>query len=161
MYDRYADIEKFITDPDKLQITNGSEVYISSEDNHDIVVDLQGHTEDFEQLKPFISFVAKSICKLDNIAQKFDNLHSKSGQFPYVVAIVFIDDPFIILEYWGTEENSQFDVVFECKNDGFALKSFGTIQDIPENWEETMSANTAKPKSGSKKNFLQKLIEWL
>ena len=58
MHDRYADIEKFITDPDKLQITNGSEVYISSEDNHDIVVDLQGHTEDFEQLKPFISFAS-------------------------------------------------------------------------------------------------------
>ncbi len=54
MYDRYNDIDKFITDPDKFRVVNGSEVYISSEDNYNIVVDLQGHTEEFEQLKPFI-----------------------------------------------------------------------------------------------------------
>ena len=54
MYDRYNDIDKFITDPDKFRVINGSEIYISSEDNYNIVVDLQGHTEEFEQLKPFI-----------------------------------------------------------------------------------------------------------
>ena len=54
MYDRYNDIDKFITDPDKFRVVNGSEVYISSEDNYNITVDLQGHTEEFEQLKPFI-----------------------------------------------------------------------------------------------------------
>ncbi len=151
MYNRYADIEKFVTDPDELQIANGSEVYISSEDNYDIVVDLQGHTEDFEQLKPFISFVAKNICELDNIAQKFDNLHSKSSQFPYVVAVVFVDNPYVILEYWGTEENTQFDVVFEHNNEKFFVKSFGTIQDIPENWEEVIPTDTSKTKNGPKK----------
>lgn len=161
MYNRYADIEKFVTDPDELQITNGSEVYISSEDNYDIVVDLQGHTEDFEQLKPFISFVAKNICELDNIAQKFDNLHSKRSQFPYVVAVVFVDNPYVILEYWGTEENTQFDVVFEHNNEKFLLKSFGTIQDIPENWEEIIPTDTSKTKSGPKKGLLRKLIGWL
>lgn len=161
MYNRYADIDKFVTDPDKLQITNGSEVYISKEDDYDIVVDLQGHTEDFEQLKPFISFVAKNICELDNIAQRFDSLHNKSGQFPYVVAIVFVDDPYIIIEYWGTEENTQFDVVFEHTKETFLLKSFGTIQDIPENWEEIVPTDTSKTKSGPKKGFLRKLIEWL
>ena len=31
MFDRYADLSKFITDPGKLQVVNGSEVYISSE----------------------------------------------------------------------------------------------------------------------------------
>lgn len=161
MYNRYADIEKFVTDPDELQIANGSEVYISSEDNYDIVVDLQGHTEDFEQLKPFISFVAKNICELDNIAQKFDNLHSKSSQFPYVVAVVFVDNPYVILEYWGTEENTQFDVVFEHNNEKFFVKSFGTIQDIPENWEEVIPTDTSKTKNGPKKGFLRKLIGWL
>ena len=161
MYNRYADIEKFVTDPDELQIANGSEVYISSEDNYDIVVDLQGHTEDFEQLKPFISFVAKNICELDNIAQKFDNLHSKSSQFPYVVAVVFVDNPYVILEYWGTEENTQFDVVLEHNNEKFFVKSFGTIQDIPENWEEVIPTDTSKTKNGPKKGFLRKLIGWL
>ena len=117
MYNRYADIEKFVTDPDELQIANGSEVYISSEDNYDIVVDLQGHTEDFEQLKPFISFVAKNICELDNIAQKFDNLHSKSSQFPYVVAVVFVDNPYVILHdalpiYTGEQKKTRSSMWF-------------------------------------------------
>ena len=52
------------------QIVNGSEVYISSKENYDIVVDLQGHTEEFERLKPFITLVAQSICDLDNTTQK-------------------------------------------------------------------------------------------
>ena len=39
MYNRYHDIRKFITDPEKLQMMNGSEVYISSEEDYDIVVD--------------------------------------------------------------------------------------------------------------------------
>ena len=50
MYNRYHDIKKFITNPKKLQIVNGSEVYISSEEDYDIVVDLEGHTADFEGL---------------------------------------------------------------------------------------------------------------
>ena len=164
MYDRYADMEKFITDPDKLQIVNGSEVYISSEYDYDIAVDLQGHVEEFERLKPFIVFVAKSICELDNTVQKFDSQHNwigPSAQFHYDIAVVFIDDPYIILEYWGTEENTQFDVVFEHDKGKFFLKSFGTIQDIPENWEEIIPTNTSKTKSGTKKGFLHKLMEWL
>ena len=72
MYNRYHDIEKFITNPEKLQIVNGWEVYISSEENYDIVVDLEGHKEEFESLKPFIAFIARNICELDNTVQKFD-----------------------------------------------------------------------------------------
>ena len=164
MYDRYNDIEKFITDPDKFRIVNGSEVYISSEDNYNIVVDLQGHTEEFEQLKPFIVLVAKNICRLDNIVQEFERQQNRNGassQFHYNIAIVFIDDPYIILEYWGTEENTQFDVVFEYDKEKFLLKSFGTIQDIPENWEEIIPTNTSKTKINSKKGFWRKLMEWL
>ena len=99
MYNRYHDIKKFITDPEKLQIVNSSEVYISSEENYDIVVDLAGHIADFEGLKPFIVLVAQSLCELDNTAQKFDRLYSKSSQFPYDVEIVFIDTPYVTLEY--------------------------------------------------------------
>ena len=161
MYNRYYNIEKFITDPDKLQITNGSEVYVSSEDNFDIVVDLQDRAEDFEQLKPFIAFVAQSVCELDNTAQKFDKLHSGSSQFPYIVAIIFIDDPYIIFRYWGTEENTEFDVVFEHSEGKFTLKSFGTISDIPSNWEENLSADRSKKQEVKKKGLLQRLIDWL
>ena len=164
MFDRYADLSKFITDPGKLQVVNGSEVYISSEYDYDIAVDLQGHIEEFEQLKPFIAFLAKNICELDNTVQKFDSQHNwigSSAQFHYDIAVIFIDDPYIILEYWGPEENTQFDVVFEHDKGKFFLKSFGTIQDIPENWEEIIPTNTSKTKSGTKKGFLRKLMEWL
>lgn len=108
MYDRYADMEKFITDPDKLQIVNGSEVYISSEYDYDIAVDLQGRVEDFEQLKPFIILVAKSICELDNTVQKFEYQHNwialsplillSEPPFYYDIETVFINDPYIILK---------------------------------------------------------------
>lgn len=161
MYNRYGDIEKFITDPDKLQITNDSEVYISSEDNYDIVFDLQGHSEEFEQLKPFITFVARSVCELDNMAQKFDKLYSGNSQFNYIVAIIFIDNPYIIFRYWGTEENTEFDVVFEHSKDKFILKSFGTIFDISSNWEETLSVGRSKKQEVKKKGVLRKLLDWL
>ena len=104
MYDRYADMEKVITDPDKLQIVNGSEVYISSEKDYDIAVDLQGRVEDFEQLKPFIILVAKSICELDNTIQKFEYQHNwialspsillSEPPFYYDIETVFINDPY-------------------------------------------------------------------
>ncbi len=142
MYDRYADMEKFITDPDKLQIVNGSEVYISSEYDYDIAVDLQGRVEDFEQLKPFIILVAKSICELDNTVQKFEYQHNwialsplillSEPPFYYDIETVFINDPYIILKYWGTEEDRDFDVVFEFKNGKFVLRNFDTVRDIPE-----------------------------
>lgn len=137
MYNRYYDIKKFITDPEKLQIVNGSEVYISSEEDYDIVVDLKGHKEEFESLKPFIAFVARNICELDNTAQKFDKLHSGESRFPFDLELVFIDVSHVILEYWGTEVNTQFDVVFEYSKGKFTLKKFGMIQDIPADWEQT------------------------
>lgn len=158
MYNRYGDIEKLITDPDQLRMVNGSEVYISSEDDYDIVVDLQGHTEDFEGLKPFIIFIAQSICELDNIAQKFDSLFNKGSRFSYDLEIVFIDKPYVILEYWETEVNSQFDVVFEHNAGRFTLKSFGTILDIPPDWEHK---EPAKTQPVPKKGFLRTLMKWL
>lgn len=161
MYNRYNDIKKFITEPEKLQIVNGSEVYISSEENYDIVVDLKGHTADFESLKPFIAFVARSLCELDNIAQKFDRLYSRSSQFPYDVEIVFIDVPYVTLTYWGTEENTQFDVVFECKEDKFMLKSFGIVPDVPTDWEQAGVMESSKSKRVKKKNFLHGIIHWM
>ena len=137
MYNRYYDIKKFITDPEKLQIVNGSEVYISSEEDYDIVVDLKEHKEEFESLKPFIAFIARNICELDNTAQKFNRLHSGESRFPFDLELIFIDVSHVILEYWGTEVNTQFDVVFEYSKGKFTLKKFGMIQDIPADWEQT------------------------
>lgn len=161
MYNRYYDIKKFITDPEKLQIVNGSEVYISSEEDFDIVVDLKGHKEEFESLKPLIAFVARNICELDNTAQKFDRLHSGESRFPFDLELVFIDVSHVILEYWGTEVNTQFDVVFEYSKDKFTLKKFGMIQDIPVDWEQTPILKGNKSKQDKKKRFLQGIIHWM
>ena len=97
-------------------------------------------------MKPFIILVAKSICELDNTVQKFEFQHNwialspqfyhQSPPFYYDIETVFINDPYIILKYWGTEEDRDFDVVFIHKNDRFVLRNFDTIQDIPEDWED-------------------------
>lgn len=161
MYNRYHDIEKFITNPEKLQIVNGSEVYISSEENYDIVVDLEGHKEEFESLKPFIAFIARNICELDNTVQKFDRLHSGESRFPFDLELIFIDASHVILEYWGTEVNTQFDVVFEYSKDKFTLKKFGMIQDIPADWEQDLILKGNKSKQDKKKSFLHGIIYWM
>ena len=146
MYNRYHDINKFITDPEKLQIVNRSEVYISREEDYDIGVDFEGHTEEFESLKPFIAFIAQNLCELDNIAQKFNRMHSGESRFPFDLEIVFIDGSYVILEYWGTEVNTQFDVVFEYSKDKLTLKKFGMIQDIPAEWEQALVLDGSKSK---------------
>ena len=161
MYNRYCDIKKFITDPEKLQIVNGSEVYISSEEDYDIVVDLREHKEEFESLKPFIALIARNICELDNTAQKFDRLHSGESRFLFDLELVFIDVSHVILEYWGTEVNTQFDVVFEYSKDKFTLKKFGMIQDIPADWEKAPILKGNKSKQDKKKSFLHGIIHWM
>ena len=161
MYNRYHDIEKFITNPEKLQIVNGWEVYISSEEDYDIVVDLEGHKEEFESLKPFIAFIARNICELDNTVQKFDRLHSGESRFPFDLELIFIDASHVILEYWGTEVNTQFDVVFEYRKGKFTLKKFGMIQDIPADWEQDLILKGNKSKQDKKKSFLHRIIHWM
>ena len=161
MYNRYHDIKKFVTDPEKLQIVNGAEVYISSEEDYDIVVDLKEHKEEFESLKPFIAFIARNICELDNTAQKFNRLHSGESRFPFDLELVFIDVSHVILEYWGTEVNTQFDVVFEYSKDKFTLKKFGMIQDIPADWEKAPILKGNKSKQDKKKSFLHGIIHWM
>ncbi len=161
MYNRYHDIKKFVTDPEKLQIVNGSEVYISSEEDYDIVVDLKEHKEEFESLKPFIAFIARNICELDNTAQKFNRLHSGESRFPFDLELIFIDVSHVILEYWGTEVNTQFGVVFEYSKDKFTLKKFGMIQDIPADWEKAPILKGNKSKQDKKKSFLHGIIHWM
>lgn len=161
MYNRYHNIKKFVTDLEKLQIVNGSEVYISSEEDYDIVVDLKEHKEEFESLKPFIAFIARNICELDNTAQKFNRLHSGESRFPFDLELIFIDVSHVILEYWGTEVNTQFDVVFEYSKDKFTLKKFGMIQDIPADWEQAPILKGNKSKQDKKKSFLHGIIHWM
>lgn len=51
--------------------------------------------------------------------------------------ITDIDKPNIItFEYWGEKENTQYLVEFEEIDDKLILKSFGSVEDIPADWDE-------------------------
>ncbi len=41
----------------------------------------------------------------------------------------------ISFNYWCTTENSQLEVVFEYKENKFFLRTYGAIDNIPDNWE--------------------------
>lgn len=90
--------------------------------------------EKFDTLRPFISFVAKNICRLDDLVQRFDAAHGGNGRFRHLLSVVFVDEPYIIFEYWSMDVNSVFDVVFRCEDRRFVLKSFGTLLDLPPDW---------------------------
>lgn len=137
IHERYNNKSQLITDPNSLQLTSGTEVVIYREDQwHDeVFVDLEEQAGQVEELKPLIVFVAENLCKMDCIAQKY----SKDNKFAfgYVVAYVCIDMPDrVTLTYFGTLENTEFDVVFQHINSEFILKSFGTVKDIPPNWDK-------------------------
>ena len=70
-FNRYGDISKFITDPDLLQVTEDECVYISDGNDYDIAVDIEICYASFDEVKPFIAFLATQICELDNVVQRF------------------------------------------------------------------------------------------
>lgn len=148
MYNRYADINKFITKIDKLKMDKYGTVYISEEENYGISVWLEEQMEQFEELRPLIVRIAEHICELDNTVQRYYEKCCKNSQryykerygvedFEDPLVIVYIDAPNIItLEYWGKRENTQYLVVFEETDEKFILKSFGSVEDIPADWDD-------------------------
>ena len=132
---RYGDLSKFITDPDGLELDQHALVYLSAEDDYDIAVDLERQKEKFDALRPYIAFVAKNICRLDDLVQRYDRERERGGgRFPYSLNLVYVDKPCIILEYCGMIENTTFDVVFRQENGKFILESFGMRHSLPPDW---------------------------
>lgn len=128
VYKRYNDDKRLITDKDKLQLTNETEVIIYREDafHEDVVVDLQGQEGRFEELKAQILYAAANLCQMDCIAQEYDT----DAQFAdhYEVAYIRLDAPDTIrMTYFGVCENTEFDVVFLRTDKGLVLKSFGAV----------------------------------
>lgn len=137
--ERYNDKNRLIADADELQLTNEAEVMIYREDKwqDEIVVDLEGQPDKFEELKPFIVFAAENLCKMDYIAQKYEYNRDTGFADHFVVAYICLDTPDRIkLTYYGTVENTEFDVVFQYINGGFILRSFGMIKNIPPDWDK-------------------------
>lgn len=135
IHERYNEKAYLIADADELKLSNETEVVIYRETRwcDEIAVNLEGQEDRFEELKPLIVFAAENLCKMDCIAQKYD----KDDKFyeNYAVAYICLDIPDrIILTYYGTDVNTEFDVVFEHKGDELILKSFGTTKDISPDW---------------------------
>ena len=128
-------MSKFITDPDGLELDQHALVYLSAEDDYDIAVDLERQEEKFDALRPYIAFVAKNICRLDDLVQRYDRERERGGgRFPYSLNLVYVDKPCLILEYCGMIENTTFDVVFRQENGKFILESFGMRHSLPPDW---------------------------
>lgn len=72
MYNRYEDISKFIIDIDQLCVADDGYVYISKQQDYDIAVDMESCYGSFDEVKSFIVFLAKHICELDNLVQRFN-----------------------------------------------------------------------------------------
>lgn len=140
MYDRYSDASKFITEPDKWELDSDGFVYISGEDDYDIAVDFERCYCSFEELKPFIALITERINELDNTVQRFHNKQhgfSPLRETKYYLNLVSFPKPrFVTLEYVCTDVNSQFDVLFEYKNERFCLREFGMVKNIPEDWDK-------------------------
>ena len=168
-FNRYGDLSKLITDQDLLQVTEDESVYISNENDYDIAVDLESCYAPFDEVKPFIAFLATQICELDNIAQRFhrkkrvknngrgyvrlpsptgtyridysqsmeDNPAPQEVKFSFILAFIYMEEKNrISFDYWCTTRNSQLEVVFEYKENKFFLRTYGAIDNIPDNWED-------------------------
>lgn len=138
---RYIDTTKLITNIDNLTLTDEGDVliYYGDEWYIEVSVDLHGKEEQFEQLKPMIVYLAKNLCNIDMIAQKYSALDDKDDEFVYNYEIAYIDISAldeISVTYYGMRVNTQFDVVFQCVDNQFLLKSFGTRKNIPLDWDK-------------------------
>lgn len=136
IHKRYNNKSKLITNINEFQLTNETEVIIYLEEQYydEVVVDLEGQTDKFDELKPLIGFVAENLCKMDCIAQKYDGDDKFAEN--YAIAYVCLDSPNTIkLTYFGTFVNTEFDVVFQYINGELILKSFGTMKNIPSDWD--------------------------
>lgn len=138
--ERYNNDLQLIVDANSLKLTDKTQVVIYREGKWDdeIAIDLEDQAEKFEELKPYLLFISQNLCKMDIIVQKYSALHD-SNKFAdgYVVAYILLDMPDgIIVGYYGTKENTEFDVVFEHVNNELILKSFGMQKNIPANWDK-------------------------
>lgn len=120
-------------------MTNDAEVVIYRESKweNEIVICLGDQADRFEELKPFIILTAENLCKMDYMAQKYEYDCDSSFADHFGIAYICLDAlEKVILTYYGTIENTEFDVAFQYLNGMFILKSFGMVKDIPPDWDK-------------------------
>lgn len=138
IHERYTDTAKRITNSEQLELTDTGEVLIYCGDkwHGEVTVNLQGREDQFEELKQVIVYIAKNLCKIDLTAQRYNALYG-DGKFAYSYEMAYIclePSDKISVRYYGIQENTEFDVVFQCANEEFRLKSFGMMKNIPPDW---------------------------
>lgn len=137
---RYTDQEKLIINTEKLKLTDCTLVQIYHGDKWygEVFIDLENSAAEFEKLKPHIVFVAEKLCEMDTIIQKY-SIFRGDTRFAdhYEIAYIYFDKPDRIrLTYYGTCVNTMFDVVFQYINNKFILKSSGSVENIPPDWDK-------------------------
>ncbi len=131
---RYGDIGKFITDPDKLVLKNGEEVIMSDYRDYCITFDMEDAPCGFEELRGFIAGLAKDLCGLDNIVQKFA-CHEGETMTDHELSEVRLDEDYnVYLVYYGIKVANVCEVMFERKNGKYYLRRYGWAVDIPDDW---------------------------
>lgn len=137
IHERYADNLKLVVDANELKLIDETQVliYFGDKRYNEVTVDLEEEVSKFEELRPYIIFIAKNLCTMDCIAQKYSG--DSKFAYMYEVAYICFDVLDIIsLRYYGMNENTEFDVVFQYLNGDFILKSFGMVKNIPLNWDK-------------------------
>ena len=136
-YNRY-EREKFIEDASQIEVVDECYICISGEDDYDMAIYLEEDASEIEDINKYIMSLIEHIGELDNMVQKYNSIRwPQETDFPYELVNIHIDgQEDIRLEYWGCIENTQFYVRFKYIKNSYVMKSFGLVEDIPEDWEK-------------------------
>ena len=137
-YNRYEDRSRFVTDESEIKIYGDCYVPILNEGGYEIGIFLRKGASEIDDIKKYIMSLLEHICELDNIVQKYNSIvYPQENDFPFELDCIQIDGPEDIrLGYDCYLFNTQFDVGFKWIGNRFILKSFGLINDIPEDWDK-------------------------
>lgn len=137
--ERYNDKKRLMQNEDELKLTHRTmvELYRGNTEEDEVSLDLEEHAAQFEELKPYIIYVARNLAKMDTIVQTFSARKTDTNFAErFIISYITWKAPDILcITYFGTLENTEFDAVFQCVEDTFILKSCGAMKDIPQDWE--------------------------
>ncbi len=75
--------------------------------------------------------------RIDYSQSMEDNPAPQEEEFHFILVFIYMEEKKrVSFDYWCTTENSQLEVVFEYKENKFFLRTYGAIDNIPDNWEE-------------------------
>ena len=138
---RYTEQKELIQHADELELTGGRSVllYRGNQWLEEVSVDLGREADRFEALRPYLLKIGAALSGLDASVQKYSALYGGDSRFSehyYVADMGLEGDGVLRLTYFGSVENTEFDVCFQDMGDRFLLRSYGMKKEIPPDWEE-------------------------